>query len=98
MPKLDQGNDAIKYGVGVAGAALVLALGGWLRAMPVRRRRTLPEARRSGAAGGPHGGLRNENIYTGAMKILVKWLLSASALLLVAYLCSGVQVESFGPP
>ena len=29
------------------------------------------------------------------MKILVKWLLSATALLLVAYLYSGVQVESF---
>ena len=30
-----------------------------------------------------------------SMKILVKWLLSATALLLVAYLYSGVQVESF---
>ena len=30
-----------------------------------------------------------------AMKLLVKWLLSASALLLVAYLYSGVQVSSF---
>ena len=29
------------------------------------------------------------------MKILLKWLLSAAALLLVAYLYSGVQVESF---
>ena len=32
MPKLDQGNDAIKYGAGVAGAALVLALGKWMAA------------------------------------------------------------------
>ena len=30
------------------------------------------------------------------LKILVKWLLSATALLAVAYLYSGVQVESFG--
>lgn len=30
------------------------------------------------------------------MKLLVKWLLSAAALLLVAYLYSGVQVNSFG--
>ncbi|AVO43153.1 phage holin family protein [Simplicispira suum] len=30
------------------------------------------------------------------MKILAKWLLSATALLAVAYLYSGVQVESFG--
>jgi putative membrane protein len=30
------------------------------------------------------------------LKILAKWLLSASALLLVAYLYSGVQVQSFG--
>ena len=29
------------------------------------------------------------------MKLLAKWLLSAAALLLVAYLYSGVQVESF---
>ncbi len=29
------------------------------------------------------------------MKLLAKWLLSASALLLVAYLYSGVQVQSF---
>lgn len=29
------------------------------------------------------------------MKILVKWLLSAGALLLVTYLYSGVQVQSF---
>ncbi|MEP6790147.1 MAG: phage holin family protein [Ramlibacter sp.] len=29
------------------------------------------------------------------MKLLVKWLLSAAALLLVAYLYSGVQVNSF---
>ena len=29
------------------------------------------------------------------MKILVKWLLSATALLLVAYLYSGVEVRSF---
>ncbi len=29
------------------------------------------------------------------MKILLKWLLSAAALLLVAYLYSGVQVDSF---
>ena len=29
------------------------------------------------------------------MKLLLKWLLSAAALLLVAYLYSGVQVESF---
>ena len=30
------------------------------------------------------------------LKILAKWLLSATALLAVAYLYSGVQVESFG--
>jgi len=30
------------------------------------------------------------------MKTIVKWLLSATALLLVAYLYSGVQVTSFG--
>lgn len=30
-----------------------------------------------------------------AMKLLFKWLLSASALLLVAYLYSGVEVRSF---
>ena len=29
------------------------------------------------------------------MRLLLKWLLSAAALLLVAYLYSGVQVESF---
>lgn len=29
------------------------------------------------------------------MKLLFKWLLSASALLLVAYLYSGVEVRSF---
>ncbi len=29
------------------------------------------------------------------MKLLLKWLLSAAALLLVAYLYSGVQVQSF---
>ena len=30
------------------------------------------------------------------MKLLTKWLLSAAALLLVAYLYSGVEVRSFG--
>ncbi len=30
------------------------------------------------------------------MKLLLKWLLSAAALLLVAYLYSGVEVTSFG--
>lgn len=30
------------------------------------------------------------------MKLLVQWLISASALLLVAYIYSGVQVDSFG--
>ena len=30
------------------------------------------------------------------MKLLVQWLIRASALLLVAYLYSGVQVDSFG--
>ncbi len=30
------------------------------------------------------------------MKILVKWLLSAAALLAVAYLYSGVEIRSFG--
>ncbi|MBC7601146.1 MAG: phage holin family protein [Ramlibacter sp.] len=30
------------------------------------------------------------------MKLIVKWLLSAAALLLVAYLYSGVQITSFG--
>ena len=30
------------------------------------------------------------------MKLLVKWLLSAAALLLVAYLYSGVEIRSFG--
>ena len=32
----------------------------------------------------------------GRMKLLIKWLLSAVALLCVAYLYSGVQVHSFG--
>ena len=32
MPKIDQGNDAIKYGAGVAGALLVLGLGKWTAA------------------------------------------------------------------
>jgi len=31
-----------------------------------------------------------------AMKLLAKWLLSAAALLLVAYIYSGVEVRSFG--
>lgn len=30
------------------------------------------------------------------MKLIIKWLLSAAALLLVAYLYSGVQIHSFG--
>ena len=30
------------------------------------------------------------------MKLLLKWLLSAAALLLVAYLYSGVEITSFG--
>ena len=30
------------------------------------------------------------------MKLILKWLLSASALLLVAYLYNGVEVRSFG--
>jgi len=30
------------------------------------------------------------------LKLIVKWLLSAAALLLVAYLYSGVQITSFG--
>jgi putative membrane protein len=30
------------------------------------------------------------------MKLLLKWLLSAAALLFVAYIYSGVQVQSFG--
>eukprot|EP01036_Dinobryon_divergens_P019991 gene19991-27358_t len=30
------------------------------------------------------------------MRIIIKWLLSAVALLAVAYLYSGVQVNSFG--
>ena len=33
--------------------------------------------------------------YAARMKLLVKWLLSAAALLFVAYVYSGVQVESF---
>ena len=33
--------------------------------------------------------------YAGRMKILVTWLLAACALLLVAYLYPGVQVQSF---
>jgi putative membrane protein len=33
--------------------------------------------------------------YAAAMKLLVKWLLSAAALLFVAYIYSGVQVSSF---
>lgn len=33
--------------------------------------------------------------YAERMKLLVKWLLSAAALLFVAYVYSGVQVESF---
>ncbi len=34
--------------------------------------------------------------YPAAMRIILKWLLSAVALLAVAYLYSGVQVNSFG--
>lgn len=34
--------------------------------------------------------------YSGAMKLIVHWLLSAAALLAVAYLYSGVVVTSFG--
>ena len=34
--------------------------------------------------------------YAGAMKLIVRWLLLAAALLLVANLYSGVQVASFG--
>jgi putative membrane protein len=34
--------------------------------------------------------------YAGGMKIIVRWLLLAAALLLVAYLYSGVSVASFG--
>lgn len=34
--------------------------------------------------------------YSCAMKLIVKWLLSAAALLAVAYLYSGVEVTSFG--
>lgn len=33
--------------------------------------------------------------YSPAMKILIKWLLSAAALLFVAYVYSGVEVQSF---
>ena len=29
------------------------------------------------------------------MKLLIKWLLSAASLLFVAYICSGVEVQSF---
>ena len=34
--------------------------------------------------------------YAGRMKFILKWLLAACALLLVAYLYPGVQVQSFG--
>jgi len=34
--------------------------------------------------------------YAAAMKLFVKWLLSATALLAVAHLYSGVEVQSFG--
>jgi putative membrane protein len=34
--------------------------------------------------------------YSCAMKLLLKWFLSAAALLFVAYVYSGVQVQSFG--
>ena len=34
--------------------------------------------------------------YAGSMKLLLKWLLSAGALLLVAAVFSGVQVNSYG--
>ncbi len=33
--------------------------------------------------------------YSSAMKILIKWLLSAASLLFVAYVYSGVEVQSF---
>jgi len=33
--------------------------------------------------------------YSAAMKLLLKWLLSAAALLFVAYIYSGVEVKSF---
>ncbi len=36
------------------------------------------------------------NCYAGSMKLIVKWLLCAAALLAVTYIYSGVQVQSFG--
>ena len=36
------------------------------------------------------------NCYAGNMKLIVKWLLCAAALLAVTYIYSGVQVQSFG--
>ena len=39
--------------------------------------------------------LQGSGWYSGAMKLLTKWLLSALALLAVAYLYSGVVVTSF---
>ena len=43
-----------------------------------------------------YGGPRpRDRCYPAAMKLLIKWLLSAAALLLVAYLYQGVQVSSF---
>ena len=83
---------------GVAGAALVLALGRWMAARHASAApRTRPEAQRGGAPLAGPVAARGTKHYTGTMKILVKWLLSASALLLVAYLYSGVQVEALAP-
>lgn len=55
------------------------------------------------AAGAGHGVIlrapsrpkKRARCYSARMKLLLKWLLSAAALLLVAYLYSGVQVDSF---
>ncbi len=46
------------------------------------------------ASRGRHGP-GSARCYSPAMKILIKWLLSAAALLFVAYVYSGVEVQSF---
>ena len=42
------------------------------------------------------GALPQGRCYSSATKLLLKWLLSAAALLFVAYVYGGVQVQSFG--
>src|SRR6218665_2868381 len=94
------------------GGAHWVVFGGWKKergwcCLPWR---CVAEVRRSGAASGcpPRAaGRRRAGVSAGsvpgwcrcyrvAMRVLLKWLLSAVALLFVAYVYSGVEVRSFG--